>query len=652
MPWTASTDIAAQRAPPAAQTRSRTALTRHLRRARRTTAAVRSRLAMKPRALRAREGRLEIGRAPARRQHDERRRRLRREHLRQLDPGRVRQQHVEQHDVGPQRPHRRERRGAVARLVDDREAGRLEQPPRQAPEARVVVDDEHRCGHEPIVAHGTSETPPGFPGSSSEFREPRDDSGPPASYRRADTTRRRLRCSSSRPSSSHASSPSRPVRRRPRRHRSGAGAGETPSLQQLVDELVRDGAPGAIAVVRTPAGIRRVQSGLARRRPGAPMAADLPVPRREHHEELRRDDRAPARRGRKAAPRRHRRAPASRARPDGSAITIRELLDHTSGLFEYLDDAAFVRAVIAQPGRTWPPRRLVAIASSHGSLFPPGSNFHYCEHQLHRARPRRRGRDRNAVRPAARARLFASARARRDLLPAGTGCSARMPTATSASPRCPGSTRCTTQAWSRATPSPGRPAGLVSTADDVTRFYEALLGGRLLPPRLLAAMETPSARRVTYGLGLLVAETPCGRAYGHEGIATGYRSCRCSRTPRHAGRARHGQHRQHVRRPVRARGGGRNGVLLPVTGAHTDRGLCHPIHEGLRARSPIAPWTIRDARLRQEARTARTGRLLADSTHAATRRQRETCAGVLSVVVVPSVRRITPALTTAAIARK
>jgi D-alanyl-D-alanine carboxypeptidase len=65
--------------------------------------------------------------------------------------------------------------------------------------------------------------------------------------------------------------------------------------------------------------------------------------------------------------------------------------------------------------------------------------------------------------------------------------------------------------------------GIVSTADDATGFYAALLGGRLLPQRLLEAMETPSAH-APYGLGLLVVQTACGRAYGHEGIATGYRT--------------------------------------------------------------------------------------------------------------------------------
>src|SRR5262249_49321892 len=64
---------------------------------------------------------------------------------------------------------------------------------------------------------------------------------------------------------------------------------------------------------------------------------------------------------------------------------------------------------------------------------------------------------------------------------------------------------------------------IVSTGDDVTRFYAALPGGRLLPPRLLAEMETPSAH-APYGLGLLMVKTACGPAYGHLGQATGYRT--------------------------------------------------------------------------------------------------------------------------------
>src|SRR4029450_5548184 len=49
--------------------------------------------------------------------------------------------------------------------------------------------------------------------------------------------------------------------------------GTTPALQRVVRQLVRDGAPGALAVARSPSGIQRAQAGLARRRPRIAMAA-------------------------------------------------------------------------------------------------------------------------------------------------------------------------------------------------------------------------------------------------------------------------------------------------------------------------------------------------------------------------------------------
>ncbi len=67
--------------------------------------------------------------------------------------GHVRQQHVKKDDVRSEFTHRRECGGGVAGLVDDREARCLQQPPSEAAEARMVVDNEHRGGHGQIVAH-------------------------------------------------------------------------------------------------------------------------------------------------------------------------------------------------------------------------------------------------------------------------------------------------------------------------------------------------------------------------------------------------------------------------------------------------------------------------------------------------------------------
>ena len=65
---------------------------------------------------------------------------------------------------------------------------------------------------------------------------------------------------------------------------------------------------------------------------------------------------------------------------------------------------------------------------------------------------------------------------------------------------------------------------LVSDLQDQTRFFRALLGGRLLPPRLLAEMLTTVEVQpgVGYGLGLEVLETPAGRLVGHSGSIPGF----------------------------------------------------------------------------------------------------------------------------------
>jgi D-alanyl-D-alanine carboxypeptidase len=79
----------------------------------------------------------------------------------------------------------------------------------------------------------------------------------------------------------------------------------------------------------------------------------------------------------------------------------------------------------------------------------------------------------------------------------------------------------------------GAAGALLSTADDVSRFYRALLRGYLLPPRLLREMTTidpvatggvPDAGLPGggWGLGLLREDFPCGVAWGHDTENPGY----------------------------------------------------------------------------------------------------------------------------------
>jgi D-alanyl-D-alanine carboxypeptidase len=66
--------------------------------------------------------------------------------------------------------------------------------------------------------------------------------------------------------------------------------------------------------------------------------------------------------------------------------------------------------------------------------------------------------------------------------------------------------------------------GIVSTTDDLARFFKALLGGDLLRQPLLAEMtktvETGTEFRA--GLGLFRVALPCGSAWGHGGDEPAY----------------------------------------------------------------------------------------------------------------------------------
>jgi D-alanyl-D-alanine carboxypeptidase len=64
--------------------------------------------------------------------------------------------------------------------------------------------------------------------------------------------------------------------------------------------------------------------------------------------------------------------------PRGDRIAVRQLMNHTSGLRDYLDEA-FAQRVLADRGRVWAPRDLVAQAVRQPPYFAPGAQgrWHY-----------------------------------------------------------------------------------------------------------------------------------------------------------------------------------------------------------------------------------------------------------------------------------
>ncbi|MFG3297051.1 serine hydrolase domain-containing protein [Streptomyces sp. NPDC048179] len=75
----------------------------------------------------------------------------------------------------------------------------------------------------------------------------------------------------------------------------------------------------------------------------------------------------------------------------------------------------------------------------------------------------------------------------------------------------------------------GADTAIVSTAGDWSRFYGALMSGRLLPAAQLAQMRTTVPESgpgdpdgLGYGLGIETARTSCGTVWDHVGVVPGY----------------------------------------------------------------------------------------------------------------------------------
>ncbi len=61
------------------------------------------------------------------------------------------------------------------------------------------------------------------------------------------------------------------------------------------------------------------------------------------------------------------------ALPDADVITVRQLLNHTSGLPDYVFENAFINTVLADPGRSWTAKELLAFVRDAPRSFPPGA---------------------------------------------------------------------------------------------------------------------------------------------------------------------------------------------------------------------------------------------------------------------------------------
>ncbi|MEQ4721235.1 serine hydrolase domain-containing protein [Nonomuraea sp. B19D2] len=289
----------------------------------------------------------------------------------------------------------------------------------------------------------------------------------------------------------------------------------TPAQRTLHDLVARDGLPGAQAVITTPDG-RSVEivSGAGDLRTGRPFPRLARIRIASNTKAFT----ATAvlqliAEGRVALDR-----PISRYLPEiDSDATVRQVLRHQSGFHDFAHD------VTEHSRGHYRAADLVAAALRHPPAFAPGTRWEYCNTNYLVAglliervtgRPADEEITRRVIRPLA---------LRHTYWPGYPEQTLRGPHARAYRP--PGHTEVR---WIN-TSVVGTAGALVSTGQDLNRFFTALLAGRLLPSAELAEMRrtVPAdiAEGAECGLGLIRFPLPGGGTFwGHGGTIEGTRT--------------------------------------------------------------------------------------------------------------------------------
>lgn len=191
---------------------------------------------------------------------------------------------------------------------------------------------------------------------------------------------------------------------------------------------------------------------------------------------------------------------------DGSKISIRQLLNHTSGIWDPTVERSFWAPYLDQHDRDhiYPPRQVIAAAVAHAPDFAPGTSWGYSNTNYLLA---------GLVIEAVTGRDAVAEVGRRILIPLELSRTSFPVTDPDIHGRHLHGYDLVYRDMTRFSPSYDWTAGaIVSTTADLARFHEALFGGTLLKPDQQRELETvlpmgdPSS---WYGLGVQRIAVPC-----------------------------------------------------------------------------------------------------------------------------------------------
>lgn len=202
------------------------------------------------------------------------------------------------------------------------------------------------------------------------------------------------------------------------------------------------------------------------------------------------------------------------------SVTLRQLLNHTSGLYNYTDDLPDVAGIVRDRYKQHNPRATLAAGLGKPRLFDPGSSWSYSNTNYIALGLLIEAVTGHPYAEEVRTRILQPIGLERTMLP---GHEVTLP-----EPHVHSYLSVDGELVDLAqmNASTAWAAGeLVSTAADLNRFYAALLSGELLGEPELAAMLTtvPNGDASAYGLGIERRDLPGGLAlWGHRGGIFGY----------------------------------------------------------------------------------------------------------------------------------
>ena len=214
--------------------------------------------------------------------------------------------------------------------------------------------------------------------------------------------------------------------------------------------------------------------------------------------------------------------------PNASDITVRMLMNHTSGLVRYELNERFLRDLTANPDKVWTPEERIAYLFDAQPPFRAGEGWDYSDTNyivlgliIERltGRPLNEEIRRRVLQPLALARTVPSDR--REISGVAQGY---------AGPDNPFGGFDAVIVNGRFVVNPQfewAGGGYASTADDLARWMKLLFEGRAYPDSLLRqALDGREARALgqgaRYGLAAIILQTPVGTTYGHSGFMPGY----------------------------------------------------------------------------------------------------------------------------------